>query len=104
MPTMPVSVDIPSEALLRATTACGPSVAAAHRAMVEEEFAQRASLLPRRLLVVEADPALARTLARILLRDGLRIDLAGSFLHALAHLRERSYHVVLINMQLKDQA
>lgn len=96
-----VAVSFGNPALFPAAAA--QSGAALRGTQDEVDDGAAAGGLPRRLLVV-ADRGLALTIVEAVARDGLQLDLAASLPQALAHLRERSYHAAIIDLQLPGQS
>lgn len=52
------------------------------------------------VLIVDDNPRVRGSLARILRRAGLTVDTAENGLHALAALKDRSYRVVVCDIQM----
>lgn len=57
---------------------------------------------PLALLLAEDDPGIARGLARLLARDGHRVDLAANGRLALAQLAARPYDAVLSDLRMPE--
>ena len=99
MLSAPASIKSLFDSSCRTTAAASPPPAPSGAPGDELAQSSPPDCLPQRLLVVEADPNRALTIASVLARQGLRIDRAGSFAQALAQLRACSYQLAIINVQ-----
>jgi DNA-binding response OmpR family regulator len=57
---------------------------------------------PTHLLIVEDDPAIARSLREGLERDGYRVTHAANDTDGIAHAQEHSPQLIILDMRLSD--
>ena len=61
-----------------------------------------ASHIPGTILVIDDEPSVVRALTGLLRRDGYRVDTAHNGQHALTHLRERQYDVIVCDLHMPN--
>jgi CheY-like chemotaxis protein len=57
---------------------------------------------PEVILIVDDEPSIVRGLARLLRRDGYRVDTASNGRHALAQLQAHPYDVIVSDLRMPD--